>query len=123
MSVDALLHESSVGYALFKVKRPIDSVGNRSKEVQESVQDLSKFGKLVELVSFTPFQGAAQALESINDASEGIVSSYLKALLELNLPKLGKRTSLLLVLWTRTWREASRKNSQEFNARLVIQVR
>jgi len=56
MSVDALLHESSVGYAIFKVKRPVDAVGNRLKEVQESVQDLAKFGKLVELVSFSPFQ-------------------------------------------------------------------
>lgn len=46
-----------MGYAIFRVVREVDTVGNRLKEVQESVQDLAKFGKLVELVSFAPFQG------------------------------------------------------------------
>lgn len=38
MSVDYLLHESSVGYAIFKVVHQVDTVGNRLKEVQDSVQ-------------------------------------------------------------------------------------
>jgi len=96
MSVDYLLHESSVGYALFKVKRPVDAVGNRLKEVQDSVQDLAKFGKLVELVSFVPFHGAAEALECINDASEGIMSGFLKSLLDANLPKTGKKNKVTI---------------------------
>ena len=75
MSVDYLLHESSVGYAIFQVVHQPDTVGNRLKEVQDSVQvfcidraqtssgeivtffqDLAKFGKMVKLVSFAPFQ-------------------------------------------------------------------
>lgn len=75
MSVDYLLHESSVGYAIFQVVHQPDTVANRLKEVQESVQvicvdreevateeiltflqDLAKFGKMVKLVSFAPFQ-------------------------------------------------------------------
>lgn len=72
MSVDYLLHESSVGYAIFSVVHQADTVGNRLKEVQDSVQvfavtpvgdhhtnmlqDLAKFGKMVKLVSFAPFQ-------------------------------------------------------------------
>lgn len=75
MSVDYLLHESSVGYAIFQVVHQPDTVGNRLKEVQDSVQvfcvdkeellseeiitfiqDLAKFGKMVKLVSFGPFQ-------------------------------------------------------------------
>ena len=72
MSVDYLLHESSVGYAFFQVVHQADSIGNRLKEVQDSVQvrfcdldalkvlispqDLAKFGKMVKLVSFAPFQ-------------------------------------------------------------------
>ena len=73
MSVDYLLHESSVGYAIFQVVHQADTVGNRLKEVQASVQvrlfdstlqnrplirsqDLAKFGKMVKLVSFAPFQ-------------------------------------------------------------------
>lgn len=55
-AVDYLLHESSVGYALFKVVHQADTIGNRLKEVQEAATDLSKFGKMVELVSFAPFQ-------------------------------------------------------------------
>lgn len=38
MSVDYLLHESSVGYAIFQVVHQADTVGNRLKEVQDSVQ-------------------------------------------------------------------------------------
>lgn len=38
MSVDYLLHESSVGYAIFQVVHQPDTVGNRLKEVQDSVQ-------------------------------------------------------------------------------------
>lgn len=38
MSVNYLLHESPVGYAVFQVIHQPDTVGNRLKEVQESVQ-------------------------------------------------------------------------------------
>jgi nucleolar protein 56 len=96
MSVDYLLHESSVGYAVFQVVHQADTVGNRSKEVQDSVQDLAKFGKIVKLVSFAPFQGAAQALENANDVSEGIASEYLRSLLEVNLPQIGKKNKVTL---------------------------
>ncbi|KAL9102280.1 MAG: hypothetical protein Q9163_002549 [Psora crenata] len=92
MSINYLLHESSVGYALFQVVHQPDTVGNRMKEFQNSVQDLAKFGKMVKLVSFAPFQGAAQALENANDVSEGIASSFLLSLLEVNLPKSSKIT-------------------------------
>ncbi|KAL8831581.1 MAG: hypothetical protein Q9191_000790 [Dirinaria sp. TL-2023a] len=96
MSVDYLLHESSVGYAIFQVVHQPDTVGNRLKEVQDSVQDLAKFGKMVKLVSFAPFQGAAQALENANEISEGIASEYLTSLLEVNLPKSSKKSKVTL---------------------------
>lgn len=47
---------------------------------------------MVNLVSFAPFQGAQQALENANDISEGIVSDYLKTVLETNLPKPSKKS-------------------------------
>ena len=50
-----LLYESSMGYAMFKVAHQGDAIGNRLKEVQDSVQELAKFGKMVELISFLPF--------------------------------------------------------------------
>ena len=55
---DYLLHEGPMGYSIFKVDHQVDSVGNRLKEVQDSVQNLSKFGKIVSLTSFLPFEYA-----------------------------------------------------------------
>ena len=91
MSVDYLLHESSVGYAIFRVRLQSDTIGARLKEVQDAHTDLARFGKTIELVSFAPFQGASQALENANDVSEGIMSDYLQTVLEANLPKSGKK--------------------------------
>ncbi|KAK3173625.1 snoRNP complex protein nop56 [Lepraria neglecta] len=96
MSIDYLLHESSVGYAIFQVVHQADTVGNRLKEVQDSVQDLAKFGKMIKLVSFAPFSGAAQALENANEVSEGIASDFLLSLLELSLPKSGKKNKITI---------------------------
>lgn len=98
MSVDYLLHESSVGYAVFSVRMQADTIGARLKEVQEAHNDLARFGKMVKLESFAPFQGASQALENANDVSEGIMSDYLKTVLESNLPKGGKKEKKKTVL-------------------------
>ena len=91
MSVDYLLHESSVGYAIFSVRLQSDTVGARLKDVQSAHTDLARFGKLVQLAAFAPFQGAAHALTNANDVSEGIMSEYLYTVLESNLPKGGKK--------------------------------
>lgn len=45
-----------MGYSLFKVALQGDAVGNRLKEVQAGVNDLAKFGKMVTLASFLPFE-------------------------------------------------------------------
>ena len=55
-NVDYLLHESSVGYAIFQVVHQADAIGNRLKEVQDAAQDLAKFGKMVKLVNFAPYR-------------------------------------------------------------------
>ncbi|PSS09032.1 hypothetical protein M430DRAFT_109154 [Amorphotheca resinae ATCC 22711] len=95
-SIDYLLHESSVGYAIFQVVHQADTIGNRLKEVQDANQDLSKFGKMVKLVNFAPYRGAAEALENINLVSEGVLSEYLRSNLELNLPKPSKKKKVVL---------------------------
>ena len=43
MSVDFLLHESSVGYAIFQVIHQAETIGNRLKEVQDATQVLYIF--------------------------------------------------------------------------------
>lgn len=59
MSIDYLLHESAVGYAIFHVEHQVDTIGNRLKEVQDAGQDLAKFGKMVKLVNFAPYRYVA----------------------------------------------------------------
>jgi nucleolar protein 56 len=81
---------------VFKVVLQPDTIGNRLAEVQKAVQDLDKFGKTVELVGLAPFQGTQDALQEINDISEGILSDFLKATLETNLPKAGKKKTITL---------------------------
>ena len=107
-----ILHEGPMGYSIFKMEHQADTVGNRLKEVQDSVQDLAKFGKMVSLVSFLPFEYAKvhllyehetkyfrngkQALEELHDISEGIASDYLRSFLELNLPTSSKKNKAKL---------------------------
>ncbi|EPX74338.1 U3 snoRNP protein Nop56 [Schizosaccharomyces octosporus yFS286] len=93
--VDYLLYESATGYSLFDVVGA-EEVAGKTKEVQLSLQDLSKFGKVVQLRSFVPFKNAAHALENANDVSEGVMNEYLKGFLELNLPKASKKKKISL---------------------------
>lgn len=74
--VSHVLFESASGYALFTVKQQ-EEIGAKTKEVQDSIQELHKFGKMVELKSFMPFKSAAHALENINDVSEGTHSHFI----------------------------------------------
>lgn len=57
-----------MGYSLFKVIHKPDSVGNRLKEVQAANQDLAKFGKMVEVVSFLPFEYVSSCMLSVSFA-------------------------------------------------------
>ena len=74
MITHALL-ESSSGYGLFQVKLTED-IGAHTQGAQDSIKDLSKFGKMVSLMSFAPFKNAAHALENANDISEGAFISW-----------------------------------------------
>lgn len=53
---DFVLYESPMGYSLFKVTLQGDAVGNRLKEVQAGVNDLAKFGKMISVQGFLPFE-------------------------------------------------------------------
>lgn len=68
--VSHVLFESASGYAIFEVKLQ-DALASKTQEWQKSIDDLAKFGKMVNLLSFTPFKSAAHALENANDISEG----------------------------------------------------
>ena len=70
-----MLYEHASGYAVFKVIAQ-EEIGVLLPEVQESVADLSRFGKLVKLASFAPFKSGTNALDNINCISEGLYAKY-----------------------------------------------
>jgi hypothetical protein len=77
MAPTHILFESASGYSLFEVKQN-EQIGAMTKEVQrDSIQDLHKFGKMVQLKSFSAFKNAAHALENANDVSEGDLSPLI----------------------------------------------
>jgi nucleolar protein 56 len=51
---------------------------------------------MVDLVSVTNFDGGAQALENINEISEGLVPALLRTVLEANIPKPSKKKKVVL---------------------------
>lgn len=92
-----LLYESASGYTLFQAYG-LDEIGQSADAVQQSLIDLTRFGKLVKLVAFKPFSSALNALEQCNAVSEGILTEDLSNFLELNLPKVkeGKKPKFVL---------------------------
>lgn len=81
-----ILFETAYGYALFE-RTESDEIGQDLEAVTASMQDLGKFGKAIKLQAFLPFKNAADALQNINEVSEGVVGATLRSFLELNLPK------------------------------------
>eukprot|EP00088_Acartia_fossae_P037750 TRINITY_DN389_c0_g2_i2.p1 TRINITY_DN389_c0_g2~~TRINITY_DN389_c0_g2_i2.p1 ORF type:complete len:581 (+),score=243.76 TRINITY_DN389_c0_g2_i2:65-1807(+) len=91
------LYEHAAGYALFKVKE-FEEVATFLPQVEEAVNDISKFNQVVNLVGFYPFKTAADALNNINAVSEGVVTDDLKLFLDTNVPKGGKKGAVLGVI-------------------------
>ncbi|XVF49658.1 hypothetical protein PTKIN_Ptkin04bG0030500 [Pterospermum kingtungense] len=92
-----LLYESSSGYALFQAQG-LDEIGQDTDAVRNSVADLNRFGKVVQLTAFRPFESALDGLKQCNSVSEGLMTDELRSFLELNLPKVkeGKKSKFSL---------------------------
>lgn len=84
-----LLFEAASGYSLFEVIG-LDELQQQADAVQQAVSDMNRFGRVVKLIAFVPFQSAADALEQVNAVSEAQLTQQLKDFLELNLPKVKK---------------------------------
>ena len=65
-----VLFEHAAGYALFRCQDTED-IGSLLPEVQEAVEDFSRFASMVTLEAFSPFKTGANALDNINSISEG----------------------------------------------------
>ncbi|KAL7619163.1 hypothetical protein Lser_V15G01115 [Lactuca serriola] len=92
-----LLYESASGYGLF-LAHGIDEIGQNTEAVRNSVVDLNRFGKVVRIAAFNPFESALDALNQCNAVSEGQMTEELRNFLELSLPKVkeGKKPKFSL---------------------------
>jgi len=90
MSQTFILFEHAAGYTLFSLKE-FEEVGMLLAQVEKNVTELSKFKSVVKLVAFMPFKSAANALDNLNNVSEGILHEDLQLFLESNLPKPKKK--------------------------------
>ncbi|XP_075481116.1 nucleolar protein 56-like [Primulina tabacum] len=81
-----VLYESASGYGLFLV-HGIDEIGQNTEAVRSSISDLNRFGKVVKLAAFSPYDSALDALNQCNAISEGQMTDELRNFLELTLPK------------------------------------
>jgi len=97
MAVHFALFEHAAGYALFKVKE-FEEIATFLPVVEAAVADASNFGSVVSLVGFYPFKTAGDALSNINAVSEGIITDDLKLFLDTNMPKAGKKSSVMGVI-------------------------
>lgn len=71
-----LLFESASGYALFQAQG-LDEIGQNTQAVRDSVSDLNRFGRVVQLTAFQPFESALDGLKQCNSVSEGIRRFHL----------------------------------------------
>ncbi|CAA3002947.1 nucleolar 56-like [Olea europaea subsp. europaea] len=92
-----ILYESASGYSLF-IAHGLDEIGQNTEAVRGSVSDLNRFGKVVKLAAFSPFESALDALNQCNAVSEGQMTDELRSFLELTLPKVkeGKKPKFSL---------------------------
>lgn len=90
-----VLYEHASGYALFRVKE-FEEVGLLQPEVEDSVQDLSRFNSIIKLVAFSPFKSGTNALDNMNSISEGVLHEDLHLFLETNVPAPSKKQKSML---------------------------
>ncbi|XP_060167298.1 nucleolar protein 56-like [Lycium barbarum] len=92
-----LLYESASGYGLF-LAHGIDEIGQNTEAVRNSITDLVRFGKVVKIEAFNPFESALDALNQCNAVSEGRMTEELQNFLERSLPKVkeGKKAKFSL---------------------------
>lgn len=85
------LLEAAAGYALFEVVA-FEEIGSLLEDAKDTVTDLKRFGRAVKLKAFQPFESAHEALENANAISEHAMTGTLHDFLEMNLPKIKKKS-------------------------------
>lgn len=84
-----------MGFALFKIAE-FDETSSFVLQVQRNASDINIFSQFVELCAFQPFSSGREALEHMNNTSDGILLEPVKNFLESNLPKSKKKHPVVL---------------------------
>merc|ERR1712086_270064 len=95
--VNYIFFESASGFGLFE-RTESEDIGKLTEEVQNSVLEMKRFGKIMRLASFLPFTSAENALLCQNEISEGVVPEIALNFLSTSLPKVkaGKKAKFVL---------------------------
>jgi len=95
--VNYIFFESASGFGLFE-RTESEDIGKLTEEVQNSVLEMKRFGKIMRLASFLPFTSAENALLCQNEISEGILPEIALNFLSTSLPKVkaGKKAKFVL---------------------------
>jgi len=95
--VNYIFFESASGFALFE-RTESEDIGKLTEEVQNSVLEMKRFGKIMRLTSFLPFTSAENALLCQNEISEGILPQIALDFLSTSLPKVkaGKKAKFVV---------------------------
>lgn len=90
------MYETAAGFALFE-KKEFDEIAGELAQAQEAVQKFDRFQKLVEMVAYSPFTSADEALENINSIIKGEATEKLSDFLTTYLPKSKKKKQKFLL--------------------------
>merc|ERR1712086_836932 len=95
--VNYIFFESASGFGLFE-RTESEDIGKLTEEVQNSVLEMKRFGKIMRLASFLPFTSAENALLCQNEISEGVLPEIALNFLSTSLPKVkaGKKAKFVL---------------------------
>merc|ERR1712028_86343 len=95
--VNYIFFESASGFGLFE-RTESEDIGKLTEEVQNSVLEMKRFGKIMRLTSFLPFTSAENALLCQNEISEGILPQIALDFLSTSLPKVkaGKKAKFVV---------------------------
>merc|ERR1711957_560527 len=89
--VNYIFFESASGFGLFE-RTESEDIGKLTEEVQNSVLEMKRFGKIMRLASFLPFTSAENALLCQNEISEGVLPEIALNFLSTSLQIFGKQS-------------------------------
>lgn len=81
-----ILFESASGFALFE-REEMEEISVELARIQDAINSMEHFSKMIQLKAFEPFPTAEKALENMKAIADSHAPKDLIQFLEMNLPK------------------------------------